>query len=155
CALAIELLINIPLRVGNLAALHIDNHFLPSHRLIHLVIPAEEVKNNQAIEAEIEPGSQLGRMFKTFVSKYRPHLPGAQSHWLFPRQGGFHVDSRILSQRLPKIIFRYTGLRMTVHMFRHHAAELYLDESENGYATVMQFLGHTSPEMARRFYARR
>jgi len=155
-ALAIEFLINIPtLRIGNLAALHIDNNFLPSHGLTHVLIPAEQVKNHQAIEAELEAGSQIDRMFKTFVSKYRPHLSGAQSRWLFPNDDGGHLPAKALSQRIPKIIFRYTGLRMTVHMFRHHAAEMYLDEAPNGYETVRQLLGHRSSETAARFYVRR
>jgi integrase len=40
-------------------------------------------------------------------------------------------------------------------MFRHHAAEMYLDETPNGYETVRQLLGHRSSETAARFYVRR
>jgi len=156
-ALAIELQINCPLRVGNLAALDIGKHFMRSRPgpkgVIHLVIPAEEVKNRRPLEFELP--MHLARLFEEHIATYRPYIPGSQSRWLFPDEGGTHVSSRLLSARLSNFILRYTGLRMTVHMFRHFAAEMLLEAMPNGHEVVRMLLGHTSAETAHLYYIRR
>jgi hypothetical protein len=64
--LATELLINCPIRIGNLVSLDIDKHFIRSRPgpkgMIHLVIPAEEVKNGQQLEFELP--LHLARLFR-------------------------------------------------------------------------------------------
>ena len=155
--LAIELLINCPIRIGNLVSLDIDKHFIRSRPgpkgMIHLVIPADEVKNGQKLEFELPP--HLARLFKEHVAEYRRHLPGSASRWLFPRGDGTHEVYRNLSSRLSRIIRRYTGIRMTAHMFRHFGAEAFLEMMPTGHEVVRRTLGHSCADTAPRYYIRR
>ena len=155
--LAIELLINCPIRIGNLVSLDIDKHFIRSRPgpkgMIHLVIPEDEVKNGQQLEFELP--LHLARLFKQHVAEYRRHLPGSASRWLFPRGDGTHEVYRNLSSRLSRIIRRYTGIRMTAHMFRHFGAEAFLEMMPTGHEVIRRTLGHSCADTAPRYYIRR
>lgn len=101
-ALAIEVLIICPLRIGNLVSIDLDKHFLRSRPgpecLVHLVIPAEEVKNRRQLEFVLP--DHLTRMLREHLERFRVYLPGATTRWLFPREGGKHVVYKILSGQL-------------------------------------------------------
>jgi integrase len=45
-----------------------------------------------------------------------------------------------------------TGLRITVHQFRHAAAAIYLKDHPGNYETVRQLLGHRDIQTTIRFY---
>jgi integrase len=154
---AIELLINCPIRIGNLVSLDIDKHFIRSRPgpkgMVHLVIPADEVKNGQQLEFELPP--HLARLLSQHIAEYRRHLPGSSSRWLFPRGDGTHEIYRNLSSRLSCIIRRYTGIRMTAHMFRHFGAEAFLEMMPAGHEVIRRTLGHSCADTAPRYYIRR
>jgi len=156
-AISIEILIQIPLRIGNVVRLALDKHFVKSRPgskgLVHLVIPAEEVKNRQPLEFEIP--RELMRMIEEYRDKFRPHLPGADSKWLFPQEGGTPASYKNLGYRLCRAIYDRTGISMTSHMFRHFAAEQFLEAHPNGQVTTSRFLGHSGTDTADRYYVRR
>ena len=63
-AVAIELLIFAPVRIGNLVAIDIDRHLLKVGKRLHLVIPAAEVKNRADLEFELpEQSAELVRWY--------------------------------------------------------------------------------------------
>src|SRR5665213_230909 len=156
-ALAIEMLLMCPVRVGNLATLHIDKHFVRSRPgkegAVHLVIPAEQVKNRQQIEFELP--KPLLNLLHEHLERFRTKLPGYDSRWLFPRTGGKHVATKILGRQLSIAIFHHIGIRMTVHMFRHFGAETFIELQPAGHEVMRQTLGHSSVDTTTRFYARR
>jgi len=152
-ALAINIMIFCPMRIGNIAKLHLDRNFSrarPDQKgKIHLVISAEDaVKTKRAIEFELP--SEVASMLETHVSTYRLHVPGSANRWLFPATSGKHVEPSTLSKRLCRLIRSHTGIRMRAHMFRHIAAEMYENADRR-----RQLLGHASVETSSRFYTRR
>ena len=156
-ALAIEILLFCPLRIGNLAVLDIDKHLLRSRPgadgMMHLVIPADAVKNGVPIEFELP--RVLARLIEEHVMEFRVHLPGAATKWLFPRADGAHEAPHNLGNRLSHTIWRRAGIRMTPHMFRHFCAETFLERVPAGHGIVTGTLGHISSDTAPRFYIRR
>lgn len=89
-ALLVELLLMVPMRIANLAGLDLERHILRTRShgqgVVHLVIPAEEVKNGVAVEAELPP--ETVRLLDVYLERYRPLLLAAPSSWLFPNSSG-------------------------------------------------------------------
>jgi integrase len=156
-ALAIELQFKSPLRGGNLASLHIDHNFIKLHpgprSKVHIVIPAESMKGGKPHEVPLD--AKVVEVIETFITCYRPHLPGAASRWLFPQRGGSHANSNSFGTRLSKVIRQHTGIEMTTHMFRHFLTEIYHEAVPGDNLTIQLALGHSSPHTAPRFYMRR
>jgi len=143
-ALAIALELVAPLRAKNLAALTLDRHFVRSRpglsAVVHLVIPAGEVKNKNPLEFELPP--DVVRLLDLYVERFRPPLMTDNSAFLFPaRQGGAKTPAQIAEQ-IQRAIRIGTGLAHNLHLFRHLAAFLYLKAHPGDYETVRLLLGH-------------
>ena len=154
-AVAIELLLACPIRVGNLAPLNIETHFRwygqgRSQRLA-MVIPGSEVKNGEPVEVDLPQESM--RLVKAYLANWRPLVSDEPGDWLFPARGGGHRLSVHLSQEMSKVIFKHTGLRVNAHLFRHLAGMLYLIENPGDYETVRRLLGHRKMTTTTTFYA--
>lgn len=147
-AIGIELVI--PIRAQNLAGLRLDRHLHPVGKRVFLSIPAEETKNENAIDAELP--SWLVRLLDTYVKRYRPRLTSTPSSWLFPGEEGARRSPGGFGAQISSLIAEKTGIAMTLHQFRHLAAKLYLDRRPGGYETVRRLLGHKSLETTMRFY---
>ncbi|WP_156612683.1 site-specific integrase, partial [Paramagnetospirillum marisnigri] len=145
-ALAIEMLLMCPIRVGNLVSLDLVRHFIKSSPgpkgTIHLSIPKDEVKNRRAIEFELPP--HLARMLDRHVRDFRPLVPGCGSTWLFPSTDGGPRSYKLMSRHIAGIIRTRAGLIMTSHQFRHLAGKMFLEDTPAGHETVREVLGHAS-----------
>jgi len=154
-ALAIEVLLNTPIRLRNLCGLRFDRHFDQSRPgrkgVVHLVIPAEAVKNNEPLEFEL-PAS-VTRLLTLYRKRHLPGLVDGAPIFVFPGQNGGPKHVVTLSGQIVKAIRRNAGLTMTVHAFRHVAAKLYLDRNPGAYALVSRLLGHKSIQTTLTFYA--
>lgn len=152
-ALAIEILLMAPMRVGNLVGIRLDQHIvMPSgpNGPLHLVVPESEVKNSIPLEFELpEPSAEL---LKDYLLDHRRQLVHDVDPWLFPGFHGKHKYAQTLSEQLKAIIFKETGLTLTAHQFRHLAAKLYLDQHPGKYETVRRLLGHKSLRTTVEFY---
>jgi integrase len=153
-ALAIALQLAAPLRAKNLAGLRLDRHLVRSrpgrHAVIHLVIPAGEVKNDNALEFELPP--DVVRLLELYVKKFRPLLVTDGSSYLFPaRKGGAKTPAQLADQ-IKRAIKRGTGLTVNVHLFRHVCAYLFLRAHPGEYETVRLLLGHSSLAVTVRAY---
>jgi len=88
-ALAIEILLMVPIRIGNLVALDLERHIIRWRvgGAVHLAIPGPEVKNGFDIEAVLP-----ARPFASLTSIYGNTAPAGRQavHWLFPGQGQGH-----------------------------------------------------------------
>ncbi len=149
-AVAIAILLNIPIRAGNLAGLRLDRHLHFVGDTAFLSIPADETKNDAAIEAELSP--RLIRLRRRYVERYRPRLIAAPTPWLFPGENGARRRSGGFGSQIHIFIAKEAGVEMTPHQFRHLAAKLYLDHHPEAFETVRRLLGHKSIETTMRRY---
>ena len=156
-ALAVGLLIMMPVRAANLVGLHLDRHIQRSRSgkngVVHVVIPGHEVKNGEELEFEL-PG-EIVRLIDTYLRDFRPRLIiEDENRWLFPgRYPGEHKAIITMGEQIKAQVFKGTGLYVNLHLFRHIAAKLYLDHMPGGYEVVRRLLGHRSSETTIRFYA--
>ena len=153
-ALAIELLLMVPMRVGNLAKLDLERHIVRSRLrgggIVHLAIPGEEVKNGTAIEAEL-PASTVA-LLDLYLEAYRPLLLRQRSPWLFPGEGAGPKSRHGIAAQISSTIREKTGLLVHPHLFRHIAAKLYLDANPGAYGVIRLVHGHRSVETTTEFY---
>ena len=152
-ALALAILFVAPLRVKNLAFLNVERHITrsrPGGGIVHLVIPAHEVKNKVALEFELPP--DVVAILDCYVGEYRPRLVTGPSPWLFPARTGGPKAPGPLGVQLSKAIKQATGLVVNAHLFRHLAALLILDANPGAYELVRLLLGHQSGATTTTYY---
>jgi integrase len=78
-----------------------------------------------------------------YVHDFRPALlRGRNEDCLFPGQRRGSKGKISFSGQITKRIYKATGLRMTVHQFRHAAGALILKHRPGEYELVRQLLGH-------------
>jgi integrase len=153
-AIAIAIQLVAPLRAKNLAGLRLDRHLIRSRpgpgAVIHLVIPAGEVKNKNPLEFEL-PSDVVG-LLELYLKKFRPLLVTDGSSYLFPaRQGGAKKPQQFAEQ-IKRGVRIGTGLTVNVHLFRHVCAHLFLKAHPGEYETVRLLLGHSSLAVTVRAY---
>ena len=146
-ALAIEFLLFCPIRIRNLAGIHLDRHLAWTRSaragVCHLVIGASETKNHQEIQFELP--RPLVDLLQLYLKTYHPLLSDTPSRWLFPGlQPGVAKRPATLSKQISDQLFALTGLQVHAHLFRHIAAKLYLDHDPGAYELMRRVLGHAS-----------
>jgi integrase len=152
-AVAIELLIHIPMRLGNLQNLRIGVHLLRNVRNgMSIAIKADEVKNNIAIDASLS--ARTTALIARYLDRYRPLLAEHGDDCLFPgeRAGIPKSDQRLRSQ-IQKAIAERCGLKFHPHLFRHMAAWITLRNNPTAHGQVQRVLGHKSLGSTMAFYS--
>ena len=155
-ALLHELELIAPLRLGNLATLHLERNFRFSRPgglgPVYLAVPGEEVKNGQALEFELpEP---LVRLLLRYRDRYRAALIKGEDHgYLLPGEKGPHKHVASVRCQLMGAIDKWLGLTINPHLYRHLSAFFYLERHPTDFETVRRLLGHTSIDTTRMFYA--
>jgi integrase len=143
-AVALEVLLHVPMRVKNLAALdleaHVNRPLAGKTGNWRISIPEDEVKNDNPIDAELNPATS--RMLARYVSVFRPVLKPGKSAALFLSQDGGTKGPSPLSQQFAKFIKRELGVTVNAHLMRHLAAFIYLEQKPGDYETVRRLLGH-------------
>jgi len=154
-AVGVEILLMAPVRLKNLAGLHIDRHIQrtrASDGAVHIVIPGEEVKNGEPLDYSLP--RETVELLDTYLRDFRPRLCAPDNPWLFPGRSSEKPKSgHALSIQLKRFVWRETGLEVHVHLFRHLAAKLFLDQNPGQYESVRRQLGHRSMETTLRAYA--
>jgi integrase len=145
-AVAVAILTEAPVRAANLAAIRLDENLIkpggPETPYL-LVFPHYDVKNR--VDLTFEFDDYLTDLIDEYVQEYRPSLlRGANGDWLFPGTIGDCKDSHLFGIQITGRIQKATGLRITIHQFRHAAAAIYLKHHPSDYETVRRFLGHKS-----------
>lgn len=144
-ACAVAILLNIPLRVKNLASLDLDQHIqLPAAGKSgpwRISVIGSQVKNEVPIDALLdEPTSAL---LQLYCQKYRPLLfAGKVSSCLFLSQTGTKKGEGAVAHQISTFIKRESGLTVNAHLFRHIAGFFYLRANPGHYETVRRLLGH-------------
>jgi integrase len=142
-AIAIDVVLVLPLRPQNLHALNWRRHFTEidgsGHLLLH--IPKAETKSGRMdIVAEVPQAA--ARRLNWYRRKILPLLGGDPNGDLFVARGGTRKHQETLSGQIIDRIARHVGVHMTPHQFRHFAAVFYLDENPGDFETVRALLGH-------------
>jgi Phage integrase family len=133
-----------PVRVANLTAIRLDTNLTkpggPSSNY-WLSFPDYDVKNRIKLNYPLEQG--VTALINEYVHDFRPALlRGRNEDFLFPGQRKGSKDKVSFSGQITKRIYKATGLRMTVHQFRHAAGALILKHRPGEYELVRQLLGH-------------
>jgi integrase len=141
--LAIALFTICPVRVKNIARIHLEHNLQRfGDGRTYLRFEAEEVKNCVASEFELPP--DLARMITRHVATRSPLMCPSDCDWLFPlRSGSGPVRCADLSTRISRLIRKEIGLEVNPHLFRHQAAKIWLDANPGSYEAVRRLLGHS------------
>jgi integrase len=153
-AVAIAILTVAPVRAANLTAIRLDENLIrpggPETPYL-LVYPHYDVKNRVDLTFELD--EYLTDLIDEYVHEYRPSLlRGFNGAWLFPGTTGGSKDPHLFSIQITERIEKATGLRITMHQFRHAAAAIYLKYHPGDYETVRRLLGHRSIKTTVNFY---
>jgi site-specific recombinase XerD len=143
-AVAIAILTVAPVRLANLVAIKLGINLIkpggPDSNY-WLTFPDYDVKNRVRLEYPLK--QYLTRMIDEYAHEFRPVLLRARNDdWLFPGQHGGAKASILFSGQITRRIYQATGLRMTVHQFRHAAGAIILKHRPGEYELVRQLLGH-------------
>jgi hypothetical protein len=143
-AVAITILTVAPVRLANLVAIRLGINLIkpggPDSNY-WLTFPDYDVKNRVSLQYPLQ--QHLNRIIDEYVHDFRPIvLRGRNGDWLFPGQRGGAKSSILFSGQITQRIHQMTGLRMTVHQFRHAAGALILKSRPGEYELVRRLLGH-------------
>ena len=139
-ATAIELLQYAPMRIRNLNALRLDQHFIWDGKCLRIIVPMEEVKNKVALDFLL-PEATTERV-KRYIDDWRMMFTPGASPYLFPGRKGAAKDCSALRKLITNTLWSHAAIRLTPHQFRHAAAKLLLDRLPGHYEVVRKLLGH-------------
>jgi integrase len=150
-AAAIAILQAAPIRIKNLADLDLGRHLIERGRRLYLIIPEVEVKNGEPIEFELP--TETVDVVAWYVREHRPVLLVEPTDALFPRKSGRSKSPAALGTQISSTMFKFTGLKINPHLFRHIAGKLFLDARPGQYEVVRRVLGHRSIATTTSVYA--
>lgn len=152
-AIAIALLQYCPVRVKNLAGIHLEHNIQRSgDGRAYLVFDDEETKTARSIEFEIPP--DVLRMIDRHLAERSPAMCPSGTPWLFPRRDGAgSVDPGQLSGRLRNRIHFEVGIQMNTHLFRHMAVMFWLEANPGAYEAARRLLGHADVSQTINLYS--
>jgi len=153
-AAAIAILTFAPIRLGNLSKIELGQNLIKPggpKKPYWLVFPNYDVKNR--VDLNFKFDQPLTDLLDEYIHEFRPTLlRGANTGWLFPGEAGQPKHKLLFSKQITVRIQKATGLRLTVHQFRHAAAAIYLAHRPGDYETVRRLLGHRNIQTTTRFY---
>jgi integrase len=153
-AVAVAILTVAPVRLGNLAGIRLGENLTkpggPDSNY-WLIFAKYEVKNRLPLQFKLD--EKVTTLINEYVHDFRPALiRGSNADWLFPGEASEHKEKISFSTQIVGRIEKSTGLRITVHQFRHAAGALILKHRPGEYELVRRILGHKSAETTKRFY---
>jgi hypothetical protein len=153
-AVAIAILTFAPVRLGNLVRIRLDENLIkpggPNSPYM-LVFPGYDVKNRVQLEFPLDAG--LTALIDEYIHEFRSFLlRGSNDLWLFPGESGGCKSGKTFSGQITERIEKATGLRMTVHQFRHAAAAILLKHKPGEYELARRLLGHRNIQTTIQFY---
>jgi integrase len=79
-------------------------------------------------------------------------MRGSNADWLFPGEAVGHKEKISFSTQIVERVEKSTGVRVSVHQYRHAAGALILRHRPGEYELVRRILGHKSIQTTIRFY---
>jgi integrase len=153
-AVAIKILCFAPIRLANLAAIRIGTNLIRpggNGSPYWLIFPNYDVKNRVPLEFDFD--NDVTSLIEEYIHNFRPLLMrGHDSDFLFPGVDGTPKSASMFSGQVTERIDAATGLRLTVHQFRHAAGAIYLQQEPGNYEAVRRLLGHRNIQTTINFY---
>lgn len=153
-AAILVLLLDLPLRIKNVAALDLERHISrpPGGQdgPWRIAFAGEEMKNGQPFEAQL--GEEASAFLSDYVARFRPALLKGPSSTLFVSRTGLAKKPTTLSTQFSAFIRRELGLEVNPHLLRHHAGMLWLNNMPGEYHALSKLLGHASSKTTERSY---
>ena len=153
-AVAIAILILVPLRIKNLTEIRLGiNLSKPDGPKSQYWVnfPDYDVKNRMKLEYPLE--HFVTPLIDEYVHDFRPTLlRGRDEDYLFP---GMHKGAKgkiTFSAQITDAIVKRIGLRITAHQFRHAVGALILQKHPGNYELVRLILGHRNVQTTIRCY---
>lgn len=153
-ALAIDVLLHVPMRMQNLSSISFDTHLhwaQGPRKPALITFGSQETKNAAALKFELPAG--LADRLQVYRNQIAPAVIGSKPDKLFVTYQGKPKRQANIALAIQKAILRYLGVKMTPHQFRHLCAKIILDRNPGAYELVRQMLGHSSAKTAANFYA--
>jgi integrase len=153
-ALAIDILIHVPLRMQNLISLKFGEHLhFPQGRRkpALLTFKGDETKNDVPLEFEL-PTAVAERLW-IYRNEIAPSVVGHHPDTLFVSRESTPRTYAAIKYGIERAVLRHLGVKITPHQFRHLAAKIYLDGHPGAYELVRQLLGHKNLQTTTKFYA--
>jgi integrase len=154
-ALAIEILLFVPLRRKNLVELHLDRDFIrsgPRQRITEILIQGSETKNGQIFHWGV--ADSIVDLIELWMKHFRPVLAGPNHRFLFPGGAGGNTsrDACEFGNYLGELVEREVGAEFNMHVARHFAVVRYLRKHPGQYGVVSKLLGHRKVQTTMDFY---
>jgi integrase len=152
-ALAIDVLLHMPMRLQNLWALDFRKHVhwpQGAGKPAYVTFSSNETKNLQALEFELP--KLLADRLLLFRNEIGPALTGSRPDRLFVHPGGTLRRKEGVRLNIEKATRDYLGVVCTPHQFRHLAAKIALKANRNSLEQVRQLLGHKTLRTTSNFY---
>jgi integrase len=153
-AVAIAILVVAPIRLRNLIGIELGRNLIKPGGLngpYWLTFPQYDVKNR--VDLNFRFDQSLTDLIDEYVNEFRPVLlRGANTNWLFPGEFGQPKHKLHFSKQITFRIQKTTGLRITVHQFRHAAAAIWLKHHPGSYEHIRRVLGHRNLTTTVKFY---
>jgi hypothetical protein len=153
-AVGIAFLTFAPVRLSNLTHIRLEENLIRPGGLdtpYMLVFPRYDVKNRLDLEYPFD--AELTALIDEYIHEFRATLlRGSNELWLFPGETGGCKDAKTFSGQITERIDKATGMRITVHQFRHAAAAIYLKHYPGDYETPRRILGHRNIQTTIKFY---
>jgi integrase len=144
-ALAVALLLYVPVRIQNLAAIAFDTHlFLRDgvRSVSSLEFHAAEVKNGRDLAFDIPP--HVAKMLIEYRDRIAPKVLDKRPERLFVNPDGSSKHQKAVADLITRFLKNRAGVVLTPHQFRHLSAKLILDAEPGSFEIVRQLLGHKS-----------
>jgi Phage integrase family len=153
-AAAVAILTVAPVRLGNLCSIRLGENLIKPggpYSNFWLRFPKYDVKNRTPLQFKLD--ETVTAIINEYVHAFRPALMrGSDADWLFPGEAGNHKEKISFSTQIVERVQKSTGLRITVHQFRHAAGALILKHRPGEYELVRRVLGHKSAQTTKNFY---
>jgi integrase len=154
-AVAIELLLQTAMRIGNLVKLRFDQHIIRSAvgrgSAMFVLVEHHEVKNGQAVRVQL-PGVSAG-LLEEYQQKFLPRLRNRGSGLLFPGKDGRAKGVGTFGKQLQAAIQEHAGLAIHPHLFRAIAVFIYLEHHPGDVVTMQRVLGDRSLQVVQKHYS--
>jgi integrase len=143
-AIAIDILLALPLRPQNLSSLNWQRNFSepngPRGQLL-LHIAARDTKSKK-YDIISEVADEVARRLRWYRRQVLPRLNADVNGDLFVTERGSRKKQPTLTIQITRTIMRHVGIYMTPHQFRHFGATSYLEQHPEDFETARAILGH-------------
>jgi integrase len=143
-AIAIDILLALPLRPQNLSSLSWQHNFSEPNGprgqlLLHIAARHTKTKRDDVVS---EVPDEVARRLRWYRRHVLPRLDADVNGHLFVTEKGVRKGQASLTKQITDAVVRHIGIHMTPHQFRHFGATSYLEQHPEDFETARAILGH-------------